>query len=642
MTESDRSAEQERLSDDVNTFPSDTILDSRRLTGPNLFAAQPGAVLEVLPAAATPARVQAWQQAVHRLREQLAWPAHTIVTRIRAHSAQLFISAPLDGLLTATLLNELAWLMALAHAGESAEDARVAERIAALHRDLLAQEVEERDTLGRAALLCAQARVLGRQFLLDDELVTVGTGTGGVSWPVSATPAVSNVEWPAVHDVPIALVTGSNGKTTTTRLLAAMWRQTGQCVGWSCSDGVMVASGAQVHALEHGDFTGPGGARTVLRDRRVQVAVLETARGGLLRRGLAVTRADVAVITNISADHFGEYGVTSLRDLAQAKALVASVLDGPRRTLVLNALDAELVQLAVPDGVRVAWFAVATSSADGLSGDVDDALASVTDVWTQALARVHAGVTASGVGAFVRGERLHLAVDGTWHDLGPVAGFPCTLNGSARHNVQNLAAAAVAAGAMGAPLLAIEQALQQFGNQPEDNPGRLTQHSVGGVSVLIDYAHNPDGMIALCATAAALPASRRLLLVGQAGNREDDEVRALAHASWSALAFDHVIIKEIPEMLRGRALGAVSALLHDSLLAAGAPAERLQFAPNEFDGVRDALTWSRPGDVLVLGIHAERERVLRLLEQLKECGWRAGDALPVDAGESPPISNDDP
>jgi cyanophycin synthetase len=600
-------------------YPSDTILDSRRLTGPNLFSTHVGAVLEVAPSAVTAERVQRWRGLVAALRTRVGWPLADVAVRRRPALAQLFIAAPPDGLLTATAVNEQAWALAVALSAEAASDdapafpADADARLEAVADALRTQWLEEHARFGRAALLNAAARAHGAQCLIDEEIVSIGTGVGAQRWAIGAEPDPAEVAWTAVHDIPIALVTGSNGKTTTTRLLAAMWRTAGRCVGWSCSDGVMVALDGAVHALEHGDFTGPGGARRVLRDTRVQAAVLETARGGLLRRGLAMTRADVAVITNIAADHFGEYGVSSLADLAEAKALVAQVLDGPIRTLVLNAHDAELVLLDVPEPVRVAWFAVPTAN-----GEPTDA----------AVARVQAGVSVAGVGALVQHGQLRVAIGGTWHTVGLVTDFPCTLQGTARHNIENLTAAAAAAGASGVPLDAITKTLHHFGGAPDDNPGRLMQRELGGVSLLLDYAHNPEGIAALCATAAALSATRRLLLLGQAGNREDDELRALAHASWRALAFDRVILKEMPEMSRGREAGVVTALLRAALLEAGAPDGCIGVAPSEVAGVQAALAWARPGDVLVLGIHVERERVLQLLDVMAAQGWRAGEALP--------------
>ncbi len=149
------------------------------------------------------------------------------------------------------------------------------------------------------------------------------------------------MDWGALADIPVALVTGSNGKTTTTRLLAAMLARAGYTPGYTSTDGVWCAG----HEVDHGDYSGPVGARLVLRDRRVTAAVLETARGGMLRRGLATHRAHVAIVTRVSADHMGEYGIHTLDDLGEAKLIVARALV-PGGRLVLNAEDDTLVRLA--------------------------------------------------------------------------------------------------------------------------------------------------------------------------------------------------------------------------------------------------------------------------------------------------------
>jgi UDP-N-acetylmuramyl tripeptide synthase len=406
------------------------------------------------------------------------------------------------------------------------------------------------------------------------------------------------------------LVTGSNGKTTTTRLIAAMWRAAGHTVGWACSDGVFTDDGASPRVLDTGDYTGPAGARLVLRNRTIGSAVLETARGGILRRGLGTSRAHAAVITNISADHFGEYGVESLGDLARVKATVARALV-PDALLVLNADDEQLRALGAAlereHATLVAWF----------SRNADHPL-------------VARGVAAHGYGAVLHDGHLLLADDGVWCDLGAVAAMPITLGGSAPHNVENAVAAALTACVGGVPLSGVYAALQQFGTRDDDNPGRLRCRTLGNVTVLVDYAHNPHGMRQLGTTAMSIPAGRRLLLIGQAGNRDDAQLAALAQAAWGAGAYDRVIVKELPEMLRGRAPGEVTALLRDALLATGAPAEVVDYAPSELEAVRMALRWAAPGDLLVLPTHVQKREVHALLDALAARGWMAGD--PVEGG----------
>ena len=481
---------------DASAYLSPTILDSRRLFGPNLFSARAGAVLEVATDTDANRRaMELWPLHARRLMDALGWMDAECITRPSSNLASLFVSAPVDGLLTASDLTEHAWLAAEAQvAGAVAPDPLQTLRLA---------YTRERQALPLVVAIAEYAREHRLVFSLDDEGCSVGSGVGvlTISHSDAAHEASADFDsaWEDARDIPIVLVTGSNGKTTTTRLVAAMWRAAGRAAGWCCSDGVWI-DGVQV---ESGDYTGPTAARRVVCDLDVEAAVLETARGGLLRRGLALSLIDGAVITNISADHFGEYGIETLDDLAQAKAIVTRALR-PGAAVVLNADDASLVRLAAGLDVPVAWFSA-----------TDHALVRET---------VTHGVT-------VRDGRMLLCQNGDWHDLGMVRDMPITLEGRAQHNIANAAAAALLASVAGVPLNGIRRALGTFGSDPSDNPGRLMVREVGGVTLVIDYAHNPDGMTSLCATAASLPAQRRLLLMGQAGNRDDAQVRALAAAA---------------------------------------------------------------------------------------------------------------
>jgi UDP-N-acetylmuramyl tripeptide synthase len=359
--------------------------------------------------------------------------------------------------------------------------------------------------------------------------------------------------------VPVALVTGSNGKTTTVRLVAAMLARAGHVVGFCCSDGVFIDG----RRVERGDWSGPAGARRVLRDPRVTAAVLETARGGILRRGLACPRADAALITNIAEDHLGGYGIESLGDLAEVKLVVVQALRDAG-TLVLNADDVLLRTTPHHHHGPIAWF----------KADEPPAV------------------------------------------LPPPAEMPLTLGGAARHNVSNLAGAAVLATLLGAPAHAIRAVASSFGAENDDNPGRLERFERGGVRIWIDYAHNPHGLGALLAAAAASRGTGRLgLLLGQAGDRDDDAIRALARTAWDA-APDRIVLKDLDGYLRGRERGDVPALLRAELLESGARAEQIDLATDETDGVRRLLAWARPGDLLVLPVHAleARERAIQLVQ----------------------------
>jgi cyanophycin synthetase len=418
-------------------------------------------------------------------------------------------------------------------------------------------------------------------------------------WPVRSIPEPSTIDWTRVHDVPIALVTGSNGKTTVVRLLSAIIRKSGKVPGSTSTDGVYVDG----TTIEEGDFSGPGGARLVLRQPAVEAAVLETARGGILRRGLATSRADVAVVTNIAEDHLGEFGVENLEQLAETKLLVARALVRGG-SLVLNADDAVLVRASSKLASPITWF-----SLDGASEIV----------------KTHTG--RGGTAVVTAGENIVLLRNRERTSVVPTRDAPFTFGGTARHNVANALAAVAAAIELGIPIQAIAEALRSFGKQPADNPGRANLYEVGGARILVDYAHNAHGMSALVGLAQGIPADRRLVMVGSAGDRQDEAIRDMARAA-SGLPPDRVIVKDAEQYLRGRTLGEIPALLADEFARLGTPVSSISSAMSELEGVRDALTWARPGDLLVLAVHQDRRQILGLFDRLDSTGWKVGEPLP--------------
>ncbi|HSM12008.1 MAG TPA: cyanophycin synthetase, partial [Lysobacter sp.] len=216
-------------------------------------------------------------------------------------------------------------------------------------------------------------------------------------------------------------------------------------------------------------------------------------------------------------------------------------------------------------------------------------------------------------------------------DLGAVSQMPITLGGNARYNVANAAAAALAAAGMGIGAAAIAAVLARFGAQPGDNPGRLQRWRFGDMQVVLDYAHNPDGLRALLQVATADLGDGRLgLVLGQAGNREERDVRSLAAVA-AGFVPQRVWLKDIGgDYMRGRAAGEIAAILHDELLRQGLPTASLVMCLEETRAAREALAWARAGDVLVLPIHEPlaRDEVVALLDRLQAQGWRAGEAVP--------------
>ncbi|KAF1717569.1 hypothetical protein CSC74_01145 [Pseudoxanthomonas yeongjuensis] len=440
-------------------------------------------------------------------------------------------------------------------------------------------------------------------FLADDDEATLGEGNGSRSWFVDELPSPDTVPWGELHAIPTALITGSNGKTTTVRLLAAMTRAHGWRTAHSCTDGVYFDG----KALEAGDFSGPTGARTALRQGEAQAAILETARGGMLRRGLAVAHADAAIVTNIAADHFGEYGIHDLDDLASVKLVVARAIDD-RGMLVLNADDPVLVRQSKVLSCPLGWFAL--------------------DFDLPALAE-HRRRSGSTCG--VRDGRLLLHFHGITHDLGEVAAMPLTLGGRAAYNIANLAGAALTGAALGIAPATLAAVAAGFGRSRADNPGRLQHWRFGTTDVFVDYAHNPDGLQGLFEAVDAQGRKGRLaLILGHAGNREDADLRAVAATAAGARP-DLVMLKNIAGYERGRASGEVAAVMHARLLEDGIRPEAIITCLDEVEAARIPLAWARDGDLLVLPIHEmdAREQVTTLLDRMDAAGWLPGSPLPL-------------
>jgi len=593
---------------------------SRRLIGANLFFAQSGAQLETAGISVEHALLDAWRARAARARAHLEWDradAHTpqsgVVARVHSGGASLALAAPLDALYTATEVNEWALCAALRSldgarwSGLEAQLAAAALEDATDVASLIPPVLEERAAFSRFDRLAARearprlrallgaAAMRGLPHVLDDEVLTLGAGSGGRDFALCDLPAVEEVPWPALHAIPTALVTGSNGKTTSVRLIAAC----AEAHGWlpaalCCTDGVF----AGARALASGDYSGPEGARRVIRERSAQAAVIETARGGILRRGIAVSGTHVALVTNVSADHFGEYGIDDLQGLADVKLSVAGALS-PAGMLVLNAADAQLTQRAAGLTRRfggapvLGWFAL--------------------DAELPAL-RAHRA--RGGATCGMRAGRLVLHRGGADHDLGEVGAMPLAVGGSATYNIANLAGAALAAAALGIAPATIASVFAHFGSSITDNFGRLMRFERAGVHILVDYAHNPEGLRGLLRVAEHVRAGggRLGLLLGHAGNRQDSELEALA----AAAAQFHpalIVIKENEAHLRGRPPGEVPRLIEAALLRAGMPHSALQRRTSELDAARAALAWAKPGDVLALPVHsaAARAAVVELL-----------------------------
>ena len=543
------------------------LLDCRRLPGPNLLWDRPSVVLDIACSAEQAGTIQSrLQRRILDLHARLGWPAPEFSAKQRVGGLSLAFDGPIDRLYAGIALGELAWQCC--YGAEETLDAAL---------EAVAERAAEE---ANPALLALQARArdAGAPFLWDDDEVSVGFGATAHTWPSRAAPSADDIDWARPRRIPTALITGTNGKTTTARMCARILRAAGHTVGLSSTEGIWIND----RALDDGDYAGPGGARMILRHREASAAVLETARGGLLRRGLGVDEADAALITNIAADHLGDFGSRTVAELLEIKWIISRAV---RRggVLVLNADDPLLVEHASAHDGRIAWFS--------LDPDRRTAEFRPEDGW---LLRDAAGAR----------QRLCRIDD-----------IPLTLKGAARHNVANALAAAAVCTHLGVEPEAIAAGLTRM--QQDDNPGRGNLYHVDGVSVFVDFAHNPHAMAAIAQMTAALPARRRLLAFSQAGDRTDELLRESARGGW-ALKPDRVIISELAQYARGRAHGEVYGILRDELLRCHCPSADILHVETEMEALELALQWAQPGDLLIMLVLGEAAAVRARLTSLAQ------------------------
>ncbi|HEV2082514.1 MAG TPA: cyanophycin synthetase [Brevundimonas sp.] len=388
--------------------------------------------------------------------------------------------------------------------------------------------------------------------------------------------------------IPVLAITGTNGKSTVGRMVAHIFREEGKVVGLTNTSGVYVGD----ERVATGDSSGPRSARMVLRDPTVDVAVLECARGGILREGLAFDRCDVGAVLNVAPDHLGLKGIDTLEDLARVKSVVTESVSR-RGVSVLNADDPQTIRMARHAGGRVCWFS--------MRGGRDAPGFVLKHVAEGGMAVLHDPADGM-ISLHDRGER---------HTLCPADAIPATWNGLAAFNVQNAMAAIAMAVAAGAAPARAAEALASFTSDFAQNPGRMNMHDAHGFRVVLDYAHNPEALRALGEMIRrATPAgARSIAMVSIPGDRREEEIRAMGEIG--AEHFDELVFRETPDN-RGRPAGEVIRLMKAGAVSAGGDPSRIHCVREEDDAARLALDLARPGDVVVL-MPTRVEQVWRLV-----------------------------
>jgi cyanophycin synthetase len=373
--------------------------------------------------------------------------------------------------------------------------------------------------------------------------------------------------------VPIAAVTGTNGKTTTARMLAHITKMAGYTPGMTTTDGVYIDGQRTVE----GDMTGPVSARMVLADPQIDLAVLETARGGLLRAGMGVRHVNVGAVLNVQSDHLGLKGIDTLEQLAEIKRIVVEVATD---CAVLNADDPQVLRMSGYTEAKVICY-VTMNPQHGLVRE-----------------HIRAGGRACALEAGVNGQMITLYDKGSHIPLLWTHLIPATMEGRALHNVQNAMVAASMAFSLGIKLDAIRQGLRTFDTTFFQAPGRMNVFNEHPFKVLFDYGHNAHAVGVMADLAQRLDVTgRRIVVMAGPGDRRDEDLVAIADAV--AGRFDHYICRR-DDGLRGRDGDEVPRIQARALMAQGVPAEAISIIPDEQKAIDAALRMGQPGDLLLV------------------------------------------
>jgi len=455
---------------------------------------------------------------------------------------------------------------------------------------------------------------------VDGVIVEVNAAPGfrmhvapSVGLPRNVAGAVLDMLFPADRPtrIPILAVTGTNGKTTTTRLLAHIFKQTGKIVGFTTTDGTYIGD----YLVEAGDNTGPQSAQLILQDPTVEVAVLESARGGILRSGLAFESADVGVVLNVAADHLGLGDIDTVEQMAHLKSVVAEAVF-PHGYAILNADDPRVAAMAQRTKANVAFFSMSPDSGVVRSHTQQGGIAAVYE---------------NGYLSVLKGDWIHR--------IERAENLPLTLGGRAPFMIANALAAALAAFVQNVPIEEIRAGLSSFRASVSQTPGRMNLFNLANYHALIDYAHNPASYEALGGFVRNWNSGERIGVIGGPGDRRDEDFITLGRLS--AEIFDRVIVKEDDDT-RGRPRGAAAELIKQGILAAK-PNCRHEIILDETTAINQTLD-SAPNNSLVVILPEIVSRAIGLIEMrspIKEdthqytTAINAVDSVSVNSVKSP-------
>ncbi|KAB3537689.1 cyanophycin synthetase [Alkaliphilus pronyensis] len=371
------------------------------------------------------------------------------------------------------------------------------------------------------------------------------------------------------HSIPITSITGTNGKTTTTRMISSILRKNGMTVGMTSTGGVYIND----KLIIQGDTTGPQSAKIVLMDKEVEVAVLETARGGIVNKGLGYKEADIGIITNIGDDHLGLDGINTLEEMADVKALIVEAVK-PDGYAVLNADDPYTQRIIANVRCEVILFGESSNSP---------------------LIKRHMSV--GGKAVFIKKDSICLFDGKSNIPIIDVNSIPATFGGALKHNIENSMAAIAGAYSLGVDISIIAEALKEFNTDNKHNPGRFNVFNVKDFKVIIDYGHNIDGYYKVLEGLKKLKLGRLIGVIGVPGDRPDISILKIGEISGKY--FDYAYIKEDQD-LRGRGAEEVAKILKKGCALGGLREDQMEIECNEVKALKKAMDYGKAGDIIIV------------------------------------------
>ncbi len=548
---------------------------SKRLIGPNLFFKETGTVLDISITEDQEKIVSLCEQEARRLLPALGWAKVFTAHKIYNNGVRLAFTSPFDITLASCDVIDFIWA-SVRQFLELGNYKTIDEATKAL-LPIIAKE--ENLTL-RA--IYSEATERGFNVFFDEGLVTIGSGKFSYQEQVDEVD-INKIPWGNIKDIPIVLVTGTNGKTTTVRMTSFICQYAKKVVGYCSTDWVMIDG----EVIDRGDFSGPFGNRYVLTNPIVDVAVLEVARGGLCGRGLANTNVTAATISNISIDHLGMDGIETLEDLCEAKSIVYSAVDNTGHAII-----------NLDDVYVVARYKAGLIKSEKV-------------FFSQNLSELEMNhyLSEAAFICFIKEGKFILTTPLETFILATVKEVPLTVNGFAKHNIENALNAIALSYELGCTPREISLGLLAYKNNYEENLGRANVFHIGSATVILDFAHNAAGLKAILEMSRAYSQKRLKIMWGQTGDRMSmiDDMAGII-VDYKPV---EVVVNELENYLRDQAvIGQIPKRIEDALLKYNFPKSDIHHVENTLVGVNYALNSLEAGDVYILCVHEDIETVI--------------------------------